>query len=330
MIESQFAEARKKIEAIAESRKADRVVVVTDSVVDRLTAPCFGEWPRIVIEAGEAAKSLYGAVRIWHFLHETGATRRSIVVNMGGGMISDLGGFAASTFKRGIGSINLPTTLLASVDAAIGGKTGINFEGLKNEIGTFALPLAVIPLTALFPYLPHEEWLSGVGEAIKTGLLDSEYLFRLATSREFIEDREPAVVDEVVKRCAEFKEKIVRQDFKEGGMRKCLNLGHTAGHALEALKMAQGTPLPHGVAVAYGLLEALERSVEILGLDKTVEQRCREVVEKYFPKITISEEEREKMRGFMAHDKKNSVAGEPAWVLLSSIGSAVTDCRVSF
>ena len=149
-------------------------------------------------------------------------------------MVSDLGGFAAATFKRGIGCINIATTLLAAVDAAIGGKTGINFAGLKNEIGAFALPLGVTALTTLFRHLPEDEWLSGAGEAIKTALLDSEDLFELATSEAFLLRREPEVTATVTERCSAFKSSIVEKDFREAGLRKILNLGHTAGHAIES------------------------------------------------------------------------------------------------
>ena len=313
----------KRVRAIAEVNGADKMLVLTDRTVDNLTRDIFRGVPRLVVEPGEGSKSLDGAQEVWRFLEENKAVRRTLLVNIGGGMISDLGGFAASTFKRGIPCVNLPTTLLAAVDAAIGGKTGINFNGLKNEIGTFSMPLEVIPLTELFSYLDDQEWLSGAGEAIKTGLLDSESLFKMAVSREFLVERRPEVVKEVVERCASFKRRIVEEDFREGGRRKILNLGHTAGHAIEALVMSRGGHIPHGVAVAHGLLFTLEKSVNEVGLDSGVLERYAEVLERYFPPVNLDEADLQAMEGYMARDKKNTEAGKVNWVLLKMIGQPV-------
>lgn len=290
------------------------ILILTDSNVDALTRHLFREVPRLVVPAGEDSKSLDGAGKVWRFLEERGATRSSVLVNLGGGMVSDLGGFAASTFKRGIGYVNLPTTLLAAVDASIGGKTGINFAGLKNELGTFALPLAVHPLLYLFSHLPEEEWLSGVGEAIKTGLLASGRLYDLATSEEFIVGRDPRVVREVVSRCAAFKSEVVRRDFREGGLRRILNLGHTAGHAIEAWRMSIGKPVPHGIAVAHGLRFTLQKSVTENGLPREVLDRYERVLERFFP--PLGEIDMKALGELMGRDKKNAVAGRPEWVLL--------------
>lgn len=305
----EFETVENRVRKIAGDRA---LYVLTDTNVDRLTRTLLSDCPRLVVEAGESCKSLDGAMEVWEFLEKNGAVRNSILINVGGGMVSDLGGFAASTFKRGIGCINLPTTLLAAVDAAIGGKTGINFMGLKNEIGTCALPLAVMPLMSLFRYLPEEEWLSGVGEAIKTGMLAGDELYRLATSRSFIQDRESEVVKKVVETCAEFKQKVVAEDFKEKGKRRILNIGHTWGHALEAWMMARGKSVPHGIAVAYGLLETLKKS----GLATDAYQ---EILNKYFPALDITEKDREEISRYMAYDKKNNKIGEPNWVLLNRV-----------
>ena len=308
---------------LSAAHKADKILVLTDSNVDSLTADLFAETPRLVVEAGEGSKTIAGAERVWRFLIDEKAVRHTVLVNIGGGMISDLGGFAAATFKRGIGCINLPTTLLAAVDAAIGGKTGINFGGLKNEVGAFALPLGVFPLTSLFGMLPEDEWLSGVGEAIKTGMLDSERLFELTTSEAFIVERNPEVVREVVEKCAAFKNRIVHEDFREGGKRKILNLGHTAGHAIESWKLAHGTPMPHGVAVAHGLRFTLERSCRLAGCDPELLARYDKILEKYCPPLDMTESELEEARAYMAHDKKNIEAGRPSWVLLRAISQPV-------
>lgn len=317
----QLKETEEKIRNMCTLRNVDRIFVLTDDNVAPMVEEFLKDSPRLAVRSGEGSKSIEGAQEVWLFLEREGALRRSAVVNLGGGMVSDLGGFAAATFKRGIGCINAPTTLLAAVDAAIGGKTGINFAGLKNEVGVFSMPWGVFPLTSLFGSLSEDEWLSGAGEAIKTGLLDSEELFRLATSEEFLVERNPAVVDEVVRRCAEFKGKVVKEDFKESGRRKILNLGHTAGHAIEAWKMAAGQSMPHGVAVAHGIRFALERSCRQVGLPEEVLSRYEEVLEKFFPPLDMSDKDWEEASAYMAHDKKNVTAGNTAWVLLSDIGN---------
>lgn len=316
----QFDEVEEKIYALCRANDVDRLFVLTDTNVDALTGDFLKEAPRLVVSAGEGSKSVEGLTAVWRFLTDMSALRRSLLVNVGGGMVTDLGGFAAATFKRGIRHVNVATTLLAAVDAAIGGKTGINFAGLKNQVGAFAMPLAVYPLTCLFRHLPQEEWLSGAGEAIKTGLLDSLGLFELATSEAFLVRRDAGAVEEVTRRCAEFKEKIVNQDFKEGGLRRILNLGHTMGHAIEAWKMAQGEPMPHGVAVAHGLRRTLERSCREAGFPKEIAERYEQVVEKYFPPLGMDEKALAEAETYMAHDKKNRVAGRPEWVLLSEVG----------
>lgn len=320
MIPQNLREVEARIEALCRDGGKDRRFVVTDTNVAPLVEGFLADAPRIVVEAGESHKSIESAARIWQFLVDGGALRNSVVVNVGGGMVSDLGGFAAATFMRGIGYINVPTTLLAAVDASVGGKTGVNFAGLKNEVGAFALPMAVFPLLSLFDSLPEDEWLSGVGEALKTGLLDSEELFRLASSEDFIVRREPSVVEKVVSRCIAFKESVVERDFREGGLRKILNLGHTAGHAIESLMLSRGCPVPHGVAVAYGLETALEKSVTEAGLDPSVLEDYRTVLRRYFPPLSLPESASTDLEALMARDKKNRKFGNPAWVLLRSIG----------
>lgn len=299
------------------------VFVLTDSNVHKLTSGVLPGAPRLVVEAGEGSKCIAVAEMVWRFLIEGKALRRSLLVNLGGGMITDLGGFAAATFKRGMPFVNLPTTLLASVDAALGGKTGVNFEGLKNEVGVFAEPLGVYPLVSLFSSLPEEEWLSGVGEAVKTGLLDSEELFELTTSKEFIVQRELETVRRVVERCAAFKKRIVDRDFREKGLRRILNLGHTAGHAIEELKMSRGEYLPHGIAVAHGLREALCKSRDELGFPANVVEKYERILRRYFPPLEMSEKDWDEVMAYMAHDKKNREVGKTSWVLLENIGHPI-------
>ena len=322
-IEKQFRETEETLLSACKAVDADRIFVVTDSGVAPMVSSLLKDCPRLVIGQGDENKTLAGAEIIWRFLIDNCAVRRSVLVNIGGGMVSDLGGFAAATFKRGIRYVNLPTTLLAAVDASIGGKTAVNFAGIKNEIGAFAMPLTVLPLTTLFPFLPEQEWLSGVGEAVKTALLVSEDLFRMATSDSFVIERRAETVKEVTKRCADFKSRIVEEDFREEGKRKILNLGHTAGHGIEAWSMAKGRPIPHGIAVAYGLRHALGRSVKEAGLPPRIAEMYEEFLEKRFPPLKLSDEDWKEITKYMAHDKKNRIPGVPEWVLLKNFGDPV-------
>ena len=318
-----FVEQEKAVRQLCHNRGLSGLFMLVDSGVESMVGDFMPEVPRLVVRAGERSKSLKTVEKVWRFLISGGAVRRSVLINVGGGMVSDLGGFAAATFMRGIACVNVPTTLLAAVDASRGGKTAINFDGLKNEVGAFALPAGVFPLTCLFDHLPEREWLSGVGEVLKTALLDSASLFELASSEEFIVERRPDVVEEVVRRCAAFKTRIVEEDFRESGKRRILNLGHTAGHAIEAWSLAHGTPMPHGIAVAHGLWFALERSCREAGLPDTVLKRYEEVLEQYFPPLTLEADQLNEAWEYMAYDKKNESRNSPAWVLLKDIGQPV-------
>ena len=320
---SQIEEIESSIKALCRENDKDKILMLTDSNVEKLIGEFLPDSPKMKVPAGERSKSIEMTRKIWQFLIDKNAIRRSVLVNVGGGMVSDLGGFAAATYKRGISCINVPTTLLAAVDASIGGKTGINFDGLKNEVGVFAMPLGVFPLTSLFEYLPENEWLSGVGEAIKTGLLDSMELFEMTISEDFIEHRKQHVVDEVVRRCEMFKNRIVEEDFKEGGKRKILNLGHTAAHAIEEWKMAHGETIPHGIAVAHGLRIALEKSCKEIGFPEKIYSQYLKVLERYFPPLNMTEAQMAEAEKYMLHDKKNRVFGVPSWVLLRNVGEPV-------
>ena len=313
--------AQEEVRRLAEKAGADSLYVVTDSHVAALTEGFLQDTPRIIIEAGEENKSIASAEMIWAFLSDHGATRRSMIVNIGGGMVTDLGGFAAATFKRGIGYVNLATTLLGAVDASVGGKTGVNFNGLKNEIGAFRLPVATLALTDLFSTLTREEWLSGCGEVLKTAILYGEKLYRLAISEAFIVRRESEVVREVVEKCRDFKLSVVMKDVEDRGIRRILNFGHTYGHALEALMMEKGRPLPHGIAVAHGIEYALRLGEERNAPGSISAKDYREVLCKYFPEVELDAEDDERLRQLMGHDKKNFRAGEPAFVLPEDIES---------
>ena len=235
-----------------------------------------------VLDCGEENKSVESVSRIWMMLSKQGARRSSILVCVGGGVVTDLGGFAASTFKRGMRCINVPTTLLAQVDASLGGKTGFNFNGLKNEIGTFSIPEKVIIDPRFLNHLPVRERMSGFAEMIKHGLLSNrEYLTRLLNLEH--QEMTQEYMLELIRRSVTIKNEIVTRDPREQGLRKVLNFGHTIGHAIESLSITRGTPLLHGEAVALGLVAELYLSVNEKGFPEEIYREVRNFVKQHYP-----------------------------------------------
>lgn len=267
-----------------------------------------------VLDCGEENKSIESVSQIWTMLSLQGARRTSILICVGGGVVTDLGGFAASTFKRGMRCINIPTTLLAQVDASLGGKTGFNFNGLKNEIGTFAMPEKVIIDTCFLNYLPEREWMSGFAEMIKHGLLaEREYLFRLLELN--LQKKDAVDFLEWIKSSVLIKDGIVTQDPREQGLRKVLNFGHTIGHAIESLSIQQGRNLLHGEAVALGLIAELYLSVKEKGFPKEIYERVRDFIMRHYPTYDVSEHV-SALYEYMLHDKKNDRQGVNFTLLL--------------
>ena len=323
---------RDTLRVFTASLHPDRIFLLTDENVER-------EWSqtmdvadvRLALTPGEAAKSVEGASRVWRWLSDNGATRRSVLVNMGGGVVTDLGGFCASTFRRGIRFVNVPTTVLGAADAAIGGKTGIDFAGLKNEVGSFADAEAVMIDPAFFATLPDEERVSGFAEAVKMAMLTDAGLYGRLLDGDALTDG--PLMDDAVAHAARAKEEIVRIDPKEKGLRRILNFGHTAGHAFEMRCAALGRPISHGMAVVHGIGYALRLSVALAGLPAEEAERYDDrILRRYFPPLPLptqpdgSPEHRETeiLVSLMARDKKNTAAGEATFVLLKSPGNPVT------
>ena len=272
-----------------------------------------GEFEILEIPAGEQSKELEIAAQLWATLLDYGADRNALLINLGGGVVGDLGGFVASTYKRGISFVQVPTSLLAMVDASVGGKTGINFGGLKNQIGTFHEADFVLVEPEFLKTLPKEEWESGHGEMIKHCLLTgSDWPFILQLTPEF------DITDEI-QRSIRIKSKVVDADFKESGLRKTLNLGHTFGHAWESLMQQKGTPVSHGRAVVQGLHLALVLSEQV--------HLQREVARSY-PWVAVDPQDLAQLWTFQLADKKNE-SGEVQFVLLSSLGNATHGTPVS-
>lgn len=271
----------------------------------------------IVIPATDTHKNLDSLVHVWQQLQQLGATRHSLLINLGGGMVTDLGGFAASTFKRGIPYINIPTTLLAQVDASVGGKTGINFGGLKNEIGVFSEPRQVILDSLFLRTLDSEGLRSGYAEMLKHGLISTPA--HLSDVLQFpIEQPDWLTLSTLVRESVAVKERIVEQDPHEHGLRKALNLGHTVGHAFESWALSR-KPILHGYAVAYGLVCELWLSCVKTGFPTDIMRQVVRFVREHYGQLPITCDDYPELIAYMRHDKKNTAA-TINFTLLANIG----------
>ena len=273
----------------------------------------------ITVPDGDAAKSLETVTRVWEEMERMGVTRHSLVINLGGGMVTDLGGFAAATFKRGVRFINVPTTLLGAVDAAVGGKTGINFGGLKNEIGAFAPASDVIVSTCFFDTLPIEEMKSGFAEVLKHAMLNDRSEFLRLLDHDFSAPIDHNDLLERLRRSVQVKVDIVARDPNERGERKALNLGHTVGHAFESLAMQRGKPVPHGFAVAWGLVTEAVLSHLLLKFPSDDVHRLGHFVRDNYRDFPFTCDDYDELLALMRRDKK-SRDGEISCTLLAAIG----------
>lgn len=261
----------------------------------------------ITIAEGEHNKEIESVVEIWHTLSEYGARRNSVLVNVGGGLITDIGGFAASTFKRGIHCINIPTTLLSQVDASVGGKTGINFDGLKNEVGTFAIPDGVIIDNTFLQHLPRRQVLSGFAEMLKHALLADGQQLEEMMQTDLTQVAEEGFLNSIRQSVA-VKAAIVQNDPREKGLRKALNFGHTIGHAIESVAIKKNLSIYHGDAVAYGMIAELYLSVKKLGFGEQWYERVKKFIREKYPSYHPVDEP-EELYELMLHDKKNEREG---------------------
>lgn len=273
---------------------------------------------KITIKAGDMNKTIEAAGEVWRELVAGGGTRKSVLLNLGGGMVTDLGGFAASTFKRGIRFINVPTTLLSAVDAAVGGKTGVNYRGLKNEIGVFSEADAVIISTCFFSTLPLPEVKSGFAEMLKHGLLKGPDTYNRLLAYDF-ESRDYEHLLTLLRESVEVKAEIVCQDPQEHGLRRALNLGHTVGHAFESYSMSHKSPIPHGHAVAWGMVVELTLSNMLCGFPGTQVQEYAQFVLENYGAYHITCKDYDALLALMRHDKK-SERGELNFTLLAGVG----------
>ena len=304
----------------------DKIFLLTDETTHSLCLPVVADMEAIksaysiVIRPTDEHKNLDSLTHVWSELSSNGATRHSLLINLGGGMVTDLGGFAAATFKRGIDFINIPTTLLSMVDASEGGKTGINFAGLKNEIGVFKEPVKVILDTQFLRTLDHENILSGYAEMLKHALLthDARMLDEIL-SFDIDGDIDYEQLSKKVHKSVAVKRKIVRLDPTEHGKRKALNLGHTVGHALESYAMKQGRPVLHGYAVAWGLVAELYLSAAYYDFPSDTMRKVVGFVTRHYGKFDFTCDDYDTIFDLMRHDKKN-IGNQIKFALLSGLG----------
>ena len=273
----------------------------------------------IEIEAGESEKNINSCVVIWTLLTEMGGDRKSLMINVGGGVITDIGGFVASTFKRGIDFIHVPTTLLAMVDASVGGKNGVDLGNLKNQVGVINVPKMVVIDTEYLTTLPQNEMRSGLAEMLKHGLIfDGDYWaqFRDLSVADF------ADFDTLIYRSIEIKNEIVMQDPTENGIRKALNFGHTLGHAIESyfLENKEKKTLLHGEAIAAGMImeSYISWQKKLLRADEYLE--IKNSINAIFDSIDFKENDMQPILDLLIHDKKNEY-GKIQFVLLNGIGN---------
>ncbi|EGV45079.1 3-dehydroquinate synthase [Bizionia argentinensis JUB59] len=278
----------------------------------------------IEIEAGEEHKTIETCVGVWNALSELGADRKSLIINLGGGVVTDLGGFVASTFKRGLNYINVPTSLLAMVDASVGGKTGVDLGHLKNQIGVINPGEMVLIDTNFLETLPENQLRSGLAEMLKHGLIYSrDYWNKFSTDA--ISDYDNLIYESVI-----IKNSIVTKDPLEQNLRKTLNYGHTLGHAIESyfLSHPEKEALLHGEAIAVGMILATYISTELSDFPKSENEAIKKVIKRVFGEVTFSPTDYDAIIELLKYDKKNE-HGNINFVLLENMGKPIIDCQVS-
>ena len=280
----------------------------------------------IEIEEGEINKTIDTCSGVWNTLSDLDGDRKSLLINVGGGVITDLGGFVASTFKRGIAYINVPTTLLSMVDASVGGKTGVDLGHLKNQIGVISTPDIVLIDTQYLSTLPQNQLRSGLAEMLKHGLITGEsYWKKFKDLRNLkIDDLDNLIFESVL-----IKKDVVDKDPRENGLRKTLNFGHTLGHAIESyfLNNPNKKTLLHGEAIAIGMVLACYLSSKLVGFPMESTNNIKELLSNYYGKVNISKNDYIPIMELLKYDKKNN-HGNINFVLLKSIGEPVIDCKV--
>jgi 3-dehydroquinate synthase len=317
------------------SQKPSTIFILVDTNTHDDCLPQFLEQLEsgdIVVEVmempnGEDHKTIDICMGVWEALSEYNADRKSLMINLGGGVVTDLGGFVASTYMRGIDYINIPTSLLAMVDASVGGKTGVDLGALKNHVGVINEGVMVGVDTSYLGTLPQNEMVSGFAEMLKHGLIYDKTYWETLTHLENLDisDLDQLIYDSVI-----IKNKVVSEDPTEQGLRKILNFGHTLGHAIESyfLEHLEKTTLLHGEAIAIGMILEAYLSTKVCALSISDFETISNGILKTFTKVPISKDDQNKIITLLKHDKKNS-HGVVKFVLLDAIGKPKIDCVVS-
>lgn len=318
---------------LIDSISPDKVFLLTDEHTHQHCLPLIkgveglSEQQTITIAAGDNHKNTDTLSSVWQMLSAGGASRHSLLINLGGGMPCDLGGFAAATYKRGIPFINLPTTLLSMVDASVGGKTGINFNGFKNEIGAFRIADMVLIHTPFLKTLDRKNLLSGYAEMIKHALIDTpetlNKLLAIDPSAISVDLLSNLVADSVL-----VKDRYVEADPLEKGIRKALNLGHTIGHAFESLAMKKNRPALHGYAVAWGIIPEIKLAALKKGFPAETAVKTENYITELFGHHGFTPDDFDDLFALMQHDKKNR-GDRINFTLLSQIGTPEIDIHCS-
>lgn len=313
------------IEAELELHEYSHIAIITDTIVAKHHLKSLAEAlsvpvTEIILPSGEKYKTIETVQKIWEQLLSHHFDRKSLVINLGGGVIGDMGGFASSTYMRGIDFIQIPTTLLAQVDASVGGKVGVNFHGIKNLLGSFRQPKAVIIDVSFLKTLPDCQINAGFAEIIKHGLIYDEKYFRLVTKKKpksYSSDE----LTEIIYQSCKIKSDIVETDETESGSRKLLNFGHTIGHAIESLGHEIKHPLLHGEAVAIGMVGEAKLSEKMGYLEQDDVSLIEDVLKKADLPIRIKGYDIDTVKEKIRDDKKNT-HGKVKWTLLKGIGDA--------
>jgi 3-dehydroquinate synthase len=255
-------------------------------------------------------------LQVWGALTDSGADKTSLLINLGGGVISDLGGFVASTYKRGMSFINIPTTLLSMVDASVGGKTGVDFEGIKNHIGTTAEPKGIFVNPEFLETLPERHIKNGYAEVIKIALIaDAEFwtiLRKMKQANEFVSEA-------IIAKAIALKNSVVKKDLHEQNIRKSLNFGHTVGHALESALMEQKKDILHGEAIAAGMLIESELAMRLKRISAKDFKQISEYISFVYKKLRLTKKTKALLLNYILHDKKNE-GGDLCFALPKSLG----------
>ncbi len=306
------------------SNNYSKIIVIVDENTEKYCLPLINNFVKnyslIKIESGEINKNIETCSFIWGELNNINADRNSLIINLGGGVICDMGGFVASTFKRGISFINIPTTLLSMVDASVGGKLGVDFNNVKNLIGLFKQPSSIFINPLFFKTLEERQFISGFAEVIKHALIfDCDYFKYINNSDIKTND----IINKIILKSVEIKNTVVTKDPEEKNLRKILNFGHTIGHAIETLSLEKDEdPLLHGEAVAIGMICESYLSFKQCNLSKEELNIVSNYILKYFKKYQLHNKDYDKYFGLMQLDKKNN-NDLVNFTLIGKIGEAI-------